>query len=159
MPIIQKMFIVCLAAVVHGVELEPHRRSSDSNETWPAGPGAAPAAPAGEKPRGTIGVVGGSISAGTGIAARSRNVALKYHLYTGSGPKRLGSLLNVQVLNRAVPATSVLMASFCLDELLPEEVGFLSSRKLPTSSRTRMKLPTTAVRLLLSPWPHAGLPS
>ena len=67
---------------------------------------------------GKIGVVGGSISAGTGIAAKSRNFALKHHMYTGSSPTRLWAgcgLLNTTILNRAVPATSLLMASFCLD--------------------------------------------
>ena len=69
----------------------------------------------------TIGIIGGSISAGVGVGARSRNYALKHLLYSGL----LSKALKVEVLNRAVPSTGVLMASFCLDQLLPEHVDVL----------------------------------
>ncbi len=54
----------------------------------------------------TIGVIGGSISHGEYVGAGQDYPSL----LSGTG---------VRVLNRAIPATGVAMASFCLDELLP----------------------------------------
>lgn len=69
----------------------------------------------------SIGVIGGSISAGEGLGAASRNKMMQKILYSG----QLGKKTNRTVLNRAVPATGSSLAAFCLDQLLPEHVEVL----------------------------------
>ena len=79
---------------------------------------AAPSAAAAIRPLSTVlenitvGVLGGSITSGEGVKRGSRWVDV------------LGRLLpGVRVLNRAVRATGVAHAAFCLDALLPEPVS------------------------------------
>jgi hypothetical protein len=69
----------------------------------------------------SIGVIGGSISAGEGLGAASRNKMMQKVLYSG----QLGKKTNRTILNRAVPATGSSLAAFCLDQLLPEHVEVL----------------------------------
>lgn len=85
--------------------------------------GSATTTPPPAQPVVTLGILGGSISSGEGVASGSGYADVLARASSGGGSSRSlweHPMPTLHVLNRAVRATGCAFASFCVERLLPE---------------------------------------